>query len=351
MIAPMEREPATGERSAPALAILGVFVVGLIAGALIGSVIPRGSDRIQPSPLPPGATIGKAPSNGPNPAAPGVLDTPGALEQARLNAVPDDPLLALSNRLEAANSGFGFTREMLEIGHLTFQLDEDQLPGALNLVRNHPQPMLQSILISAVFSRWAEIDPLAAVQQAERESNPAIQRQALQGAISEWAAHAPQDAWTYVNDSTENRQRTELVTSVLSGIAARDPAMAINLAEKIDNPVLRGKAISMASFVWSTQDPEGALAWAVALDDASLRDETIPNIITSMAATNPDLALEFTLQQEDKKIRDHALSGIIAQLAHLDPDEAFNFLDRIPPELLPDRISSRLGYSLPAFPH
>jgi hypothetical protein len=342
----MEREPATGEVSSPALAILGVFVVGFIAGALVGYLIPGRSDKARLGPPHSQAAIGKSAFSGSPPSSPGLLDTPGGRESARLRLVPEDALLALSRRIEDANTGLGFNREMLEIAHLTFQLREDQLPSALNLLRNHPQALLKSILVSALFSRWAEIDPTVAVEQAQRESDPALKMQALQGAMSSWAETDARAAWNWVTREDGGPQNLQLLSSVLSGIATRDPRLALDFAEEMDNPVLRNQAMTTISFLWSNQDPEGALAWAATIEDESLRDQTIPNVLSSIARSNPDRALELTLQQEDKKLRDHALSSIISQMAHLDPDQAFEFLGRVPPELLPDRVSSGLGYAL-----
>lgn len=369
-----ERGYAAGMEISGSSGLLRVAVTASLAslalGVALGFLIGRGGDhgrgdgtgeefargvKAAATTLPGRESIeggGRDPANsgGHENAPSGGFGSEGGRNGASFGLAPGEDLILFLDRqlarLGAAGSGALGMRERMELGRVLLMLGEEELPAALELLTALENPSAQGSLFGALFGRWIEIDPAAALRQAEGIADARLRDMALSGALSGWAEQSPRAAWDYVLRTEPGVNQIPLINSVLSRIAELDPKEAAAMAQGLENTVVRGRALHMLANSWADSDPEAALEWLDALGDESMRRIIRPNVLSRMALQNPEAALVSALREGDARARGEGVSEVLSQWARQDPDAALAALDQLPGDMRLEDVSLMLGYAL-----
>jgi hypothetical protein len=169
---------------------------------------------------------------------------------------------------------------------------------------------------------------------------------ALHLMLTRWAREDP-DAALASLDQLGSRQRGDFASSVLSGIAAIDPARATawlaDPANKlVDFPFMGHILAGTIGREWLRRDPDAALAWAAQLPD-SQRGGAYTGILVTLAGTDPARAASAAAQLEPGDTRRNLLADIGESWARTDPAAALTWVQSLSPEDRPAALRDSMA--------
>ncbi len=219
--------------------------------------------------------------------------------------------------------------------------------------------------IPEAFSIWAHDDPEVALTYAQRLSEAAVRRSALQGVFAGWsradgekslaAFHTMQKEHPSFSQGLFTKDLiTELATlnpeTALAWMEAAPLALQVygrNLVfdawSKIDPRAAatnlmampassaRNKDLSAVAANWAHLDAASAFTWSQSLPDASLRTNALTEVIRSAAKDNPTAALVFLDAIPPGTLRNRLYSDVITREASGDPETALAWVQQLPP--------------------
>jgi hypothetical protein len=282
--------------------------------------------------------------------------------------------------------------------------DREQLVSMIADARALTNPVERRSTLEALLLRYAELDAgdaleqaldndretathllavLAAVapeqtwERAKQVSNPAERFAYLDAVIQSWAAQDPERAFGKVADLPAEWQRSELLQTVIVGIAARDPRLAIELAES-QGPIASGRLIEQIATQWSrlnpseaarwveglprqdqaryayriaeayvAQKPSEALAWGLRLAGSPER-YLWSSMLGEMAKYDPDQALQIAQAAESPAQRAQAMGKVLAAIAQTNPSLAMTHLLKLPAGNMRSEILGEIARSVAA---
>ena len=116
-------------------------------------------------------------------------------------------------------------------------------------------------------------------------------------------------------------------------IAQRDPDEAMRLAQSVENPAQRAKALGEIVATMSEQDPERAMAQLEKLPAGRARQEAVYEIAAKMGNQPVEAAIAWLDSVKDPQIRMNVAGSLISSLMDRDIDKATSMLDRVPKDL------------------
>jgi hypothetical protein len=267
---------------------------------------------------------------------------------------------ALANPLERSD-----TLEILLLRYA--ELDADAAIGkALENDRETAAQLLAALTAVAPEQSW---------QHAMEVTNPAERFAYLQAVSSAWIARDAQRVFTKVSELPANWQRTELMQSVATEIADRDPRLAIRLAET-QTPAVSGALLELIATEWSHHNPSEAARWVEGLPrvdqgryayrvaDAylaqkqsealtwALRISSSPrrflwsNMLGQIAKYDPDQALQLAQSAESPAQRSQAMGKVLATIAQTNPSLAMTQLSKLPSSQMRAEILGEIADSI-----
>ena len=113
----------------------------------------------------------------------------------------------------------------------------------------------KSMVLPIVISRWAELDPQAAVAYAQNLPVGSFRNWALTSAISGWAEHDTAAAMAWVDQMPPGQQREQAMQTIVSALADKDPKAALTFLENLP-PSRRRQNLYWPIFSrWTMTDP------------------------------------------------------------------------------------------------
>ncbi len=280
------------------------------------------------------------------------------------------------------------------IAQQLFSLPADRLSDALALLDAH-RPFDEEQPIRALFSRWAEVDPKAALEALRSLPQPAMMAVARHEVIRAWAFLAPEEAiayfekepgwrvvdlWHHFADAspekaftlTTNIKNTNLrracEEAVIERIQRHDPLDAIdwlinNRGGKEEGRRKVGEVMSM----WMRRDAEQALEKLRSLPEVyhshqlyedlgraakrpndevpiafleeipeHFREAYIGGALFGMIEGHPDQVMTLVETLPEGRARQNVLAGLAARLAEVDVNKASRWLSNLEPALSRD---------------
>ena len=302
-----------------------------------------------------------------------------------------------------ASSEFSHRQSIYDSAH---HADREQLATMIAAARTLTNPVERRNTLEALLLRYAELDVAGALGQAlenDRETaahllaaltavapdqtwerakevtNPAERFAYLDAVINAWAAQDPERAFGKVADLPAEWQRTELMESVVTAIAERDPRLAIRLAES-QGRIVSGRLTELIATQWSRQNPseaarwvEGlsrtdqaryayrvadayvaqrpneALAWALRLAGSPQR-YLWSTMLGQMAKYDPDQALQIAQAAESPAQRAQAMGRVLGAIAQTNPSLAMTHVMKLPPGRMRSEVLGQVARSVAALP-
>ena len=204
-------------------------------------------------------------------------------------------------------------------------------------------------LLEQVFRKWAKYDRTAALRRAE--TLPAIYRGVAGGAIlsvsedalpeqrdeiaatfglrgqlehmqaDEAMRDSPAIAWQQALAAPPGPHRIAVLMRIANGWAERDPQQALTAIAELPQADLRQSMRSQLMVVWAMRDRRAARAWVDALPTSKERTEMAGEFAFGLAQEAPQDALDFVLTLASSE-RSAAARGVFSAWAGQDPRAA-----------------------------
>ena len=224
----------------------------------------------------------------------------------------------------------GFARELAT--QLLARLAATDPVRALSLAEAGGPGLLDAARLE-LFRAWSDHDPVAAVRTLGvallgEDRNEWYVREA----IGKWVARAPRDALAWLGSQPGlDPEKTDSLLRNLAWSASGDDGGADPrlFAEALAaSPGLRDRTELLSSLLsaWSGRAPEAALAWLDTIPDAARRADLLERAIQNFSSDRPGQNLALILRLPAGTGRDARVADIIGRWAKNDPDAALAWL-------------------------
>ncbi len=185
------------------------------------------------------------------------------LRQLALHNVLDVWLAAAPDEASAFVSGMTAGPEQDQAAaYLAENLAGSDPAAAMTWVRELPNDSARLAANVGLASGWAKTDPAAAADWASSLPADKPQRtEAMDAALSYWVLADVPAAVQYVRGLPSCQLRDDGLDALSSLLSAREPALAVELANAIQNAHLREEALAATYPEWEKTDPDAARNW------------------------------------------------------------------------------------------
>ncbi len=227
----------------------------------------------------------------------------------------------------------------LDLRRLMFSLEAGELAAVRELLMAVPGKKKEALheVSLAFFARWAELDPLAAVEAALAVPKSAYGFYPLRGAFVTWAGADLDAAWAWLSKpGRDTFDRNFLGGEALASLAA-DPAKSPGIMARVD--AMTDEAWKKELRYWvlrawvQTSRPPAAMDWAQGLADEGERAEWLGKAVEMAGTQNPVSGLDNLKRIENPDRRAEVAHNILWPWLLAQPQEAFAALKKQAEEL------------------
>jgi hypothetical protein len=165
-------------------------------------------------------------------------------------------------------------------------------------------------------------------------------RRELMARLRDWAARDLNGALAYVSQMPEGDERDAAMQAVCFGLAQKNPARAVELAQSLDQPQAVMEDIVQQ---WATTDLKSALVWANDQPAGDQRDQFFARTTFILSQTDPSDAASLVMEQiSPGAAQDEAIMTVINQWANKDLKAAASWVQTFPDNPLRERALNEL---------
>jgi hypothetical protein len=182
-----------------------------------------------------------------------------------------------------------------------------------------------------IADEWSRHDVTAAaawIKQLNRNQQSELSYQIAETYVTQQPEQAL--AWAL---SISRSLGKNLWSRMVGIIAQRDPDEAMRLAQSVDNPAQRARALGEIAATMAERDPERAMAQLEKLPVGRARREAVYEIAAKMGNQSAEAAIAWLDSIKDPEIRMSAAGSLMSSLMNRDIDNATSMLDRVPKDL------------------
>jgi RNA polymerase sigma factor (sigma-70 family) len=261
------------------------------------------------------------PSESPTTANPMTSAPAGAAPSSArriVNGLDLDMLARQLARLPASANQPGLE---LDLQRLMFTLDAEQVREVARLIASAKNVSSLARVSQALFSRWAELNPLEAVE-AGLAMPAQVKWSSLDAALVTWVGADTDAALNWLNDRSDLGLRDVHYSIVFRQAARKDPIDAVQRASRLTDSTLRRAATLSALEVWAQTRSEDALSWAQAREDEKSRNEFAARVISSLTRISPERAINLAQLAVNPHVRQDGMLLSFLQWCRVDPPAA-----------------------------
>ncbi|MDQ3621384.1 MAG: hypothetical protein M3463_02705 [Verrucomicrobiota bacterium] len=246
---------------------------------------------------------------------------------------PDPKTAAMVKDFERVATGIlsdeNLLRRSAQLYDMVAQMSATDIPGALHAA-HYLEREKRDLLVNALLSRWAELDPAAATQYAfgldenkryySRTTPLKLWAEKDFDAASAWVLALPPDA-----------RRNSALSGIASALARKDPAAAIRfLDQHLDSKASQGSSpFSAVLTEWAKKDFNAAAQYALGVQDRELRRNLVRSLSYSQSR-DPQELLAWANGIDDRELRSQVTSSAISNWANRDPQAALTYVRTLP---------------------
>lgn len=287
-----------------------------------------------------GQRLGRLPGGGPDQYA-GLFDDTiarRAFVQSFRSAMAEADPEAVLDEMLAGKRSMHETMEAYSALQALASRDMDKAMEYLERIRN---PQHRRMLASVVGQALAQADPQRALAWA-LENDPGMRRGLYIEMISSIAATDPELAIETANRLPAGMQRRQAFKMAVMAISQQDPARAVALLDQVEQREMRVDVARNLSMVWMQNDPDAAMTWMMTRDSTERR-ALLSMAASQLAQTDLETALQWLprLDEESQRMWRMQIAPHIAMQGSV--EEAQRFIRRFEgtddyPELLASTI-------------
>jgi hypothetical protein len=193
----------------------------------------------------------------------------------------------------------------------------------------------------SVASPGPEITTAQVQTNAEEDLKTKLEtRQELMARLRDWAAKDLNGALTYVSQMPEGDERNDALQAVCFGLAQKDPAHAVEVAQALQQPEAVMEDIVQQ---WATTDLRSALVWVNNQPAGDQRDQLIARTTFILSQTDPSDAASLVMEEiSPGSTQDEAIMTVVNQWANKDLKTAASWVQTFPDSPLRERALSEL---------
>jgi hypothetical protein len=231
------------------------------------------------------------------------------------------------------------------IANLTNELDATQIREALTRIVQS-RVATRKEMMTQLFARWGELDPVAALEFAKSMARASDQREGTLAVLNGWMEVDPAAAEKWVREQSPGPFKQAAWEAVVVACAADDPVRALALAQEVRwNWRNMGDVAERIFGPWALHDPAGAAAVAAQLSPGTLRMQAQSLVAQQWADIDPKKAFEWADTLPDRlpgdeafgtmtfiygADRSNAAKYIINTWLQRDADAVVRWLDELP---------------------
>jgi hypothetical protein len=186
-------------------------------------------------------------------------------------------------------------------------------------------------LIRALYQKWVEQDPSAALAHALAQKGK-NRTSALSIALSAWGTKEPYETIAWMEGHGNSKETQSGAYAAMRAIAGEDPAAALALFEKYRKSLMPGTNSGFLYSIWAEKDPRAAATSAMTIPNAQDRDYALQALASTWANEDPQAAWKWGNELERARDRDAVLRSVIgAIVGEGDTTRAIAFLETMEP--------------------
>ena len=194
-------------------------------------------------------------------------------------------------------------------------------------------------LVTTLASEWARRDPQAAAGWAAQLPEGPPRAQVIASLTAAWAESSPRDAAVFAASLPAGETQTEAMVSAISGWARLDPPQAVQWAMLFPESGMRELAFTHVVPAWGERDAASAAEWLVQMPDGPGKDAAFDAFSGAMVDRYPSIALTFAQSISDNLVRRARSDFVARRWLAASPEAAMIGLRQAK---LPDDVLARL---------
>jgi hypothetical protein len=202
-------------------------------------------------------------------------------------------------------------RSLLLLG----KLDKETLRRLALVIPDWPPSRQRDLTLRDVYKRWGEIEPRAALTQAQQVKMP-LGLGAIHAAVRGFVESDPARA-----------------CAMLAAPPAADQGAILRVK------TFRDGQLAEALLNWSEQDPQAAIEFLLQLPPGDLGPRTVTDVTTAWARQDPVVALGWASQLANPLLRADATRGAVSAWTETEPAAAASYVSSLPPGFQRDMLT------------
>ena len=187
-------------------------------------------------------------------------------------------------------------------------------------------------MIEMALSEWTVRDGAAARAWIDQLTDPGQKASAFRGYLGALAMRDPMAALQEAERQSKEFPDERAYQAIFRSWSSTDPRAAAQAAANlsISDAKTRNRAMGIAVQIWGQQAPREALAWALQLPKPEEQSQFIRTVLGEWAQREPEAAISQLLSLPEG-LRDQAARNVVEIVARNDPDQARLIAERLPP--------------------
>ena len=169
------------------------------------------------------------------------------------------------DRMKAALARPGGRRTYATFSKLADSIDPDNVRAVLAFAEGLQKPQEKSMVLSLVVGRWAEFDPQAAIDYAQKIPPGTSRNWAITSAVAGWAERDPSAATSWAQQMPPGPARDQAMQTIVSALADKDPNAALTFLQTLPAGRNRQNLYWPIFSKWTATDPHAAAAGSLAV--------------------------------------------------------------------------------------
>ena len=182
---------------------------------------------------------------------------------------------------------------------------------------------------TALFTRWAQLDPDAAWLATTKIENTGLKGAAMNAVLGVIARTDFQAARRMVDGLKNGPAKLAAMNGIIAGGCKQNPALVFEMVSQVPGQQA-GWQFHQLFQQWARDQPEAAIAKLSEIQGQQQRAQAINGLVAGLAATDPDRAISIAKGLKNANERTQALSIAAANIATTNPQRALEMLDDVP---------------------